>query len=275
MALLRVSFLFFQQGYGWSNTWFLTSSASDPYADALTKALALAQKMQNICGNNTWINGWRVSDETIFRDVSLRYYGTGNVGLNGTLGQSAAPQNALIYKHNSTALTVPSAYRPFRGLPVSMMQQGGIWTPTVGWTAANNAYRNQLTVDGWGWLGATTRNTRRVSAVAASVTNIVTVTISAAMPGIVGGEVNKVSIARLRGASQINGLRQVEWLTPTSFKLFEPIPITPYISGGTVLLSVKGFTTDAGTGNWQRMAERKPGRPFYLSRGRRLVRRAA
>lgn len=275
MALMRTSFLFFQQGYGWSNTWFLNTSAADPYADALAKALVLAQKMQGIMGNNTWINGWRISDEAAFRDVSLRFYGTGNVGLQGSNGQSAAPQNCLIYKHNATNRAAPSAYRPFRGLPVSMMQQGGIWTPSTGWTAANNSYLAQLQTDAWGWRGATTRQQPRVQSVIQNGDGTVGVTLVAAMAGVPLDTPITVSIARVKGATTLNGVHQVIFSSLSVFNTVQRIAILPYTAGGTVLWSQKSFVSDAGTGNWQRMAERKPGRPFYLSRGRRLVRKSA
>ena len=275
MPLMRTSFLFFQQGYGWSNTWFMNTTAADPYADVLAKALVLAQKMQGIMGNNTWINGWRVSDESIFRDVSLTFYGTGNVGLVGSNGQSAAPQNCLIYKHNPATAGAPSAYRPFRGLPVSMMQQGGIWTPTAGWTAANNSYRAQLAADAWGWRGATIRQQPRVQSVIQNGDGTVGVTLQLAMAGVPLNTPITVSIARVKGAIELNGVRQVIFTTPSVFSTVQRIAIAPYSTGGTVLWSQKNFVADRGTGNWQRMAERKPGRPFYLSRGRRQVRRSA
>ena len=275
MALMRTSFLFFQQGYGWSNTWFIVSNVTDPYTDVQAKALVLAQKMQGLMGNNTWINGWRVSDEAAFRDVSLKFYGTGNVGLNGSNGQSAAPQNCLIYKHNAVNRSAPSAYRPFRGLPVSMMQQGGIWSPTVAWTAADNSYKTQLALDGWGWRGATVRQQPRVQSVIQNGNGTVGVTLEMAMAGVPLDTPITVSIARVRGATTLNGVRQVIFNTLSTFSTVERIPILPYTAGGTVLWSQKNFVASENSGGWQRMAERKPGRPFYLSRGRRLVRKSA
>lgn len=274
-SLIRVSFLFFQQGYGWSANWFLQQSTRD-YDIALAKALVLAQKMQGIMGSNTWINGFRVSDESVFRDVYIKFYGTGNVGYPGLRGQSAAPQNCLIYKHNSVTLGGIPAYRPFRGLPVDSMVQGGLWVPPPGgpWEAANNAYLAQLAADAWGWRGATARQQQKVLNVVQGPGNLVTITLRAAMAGVPLNTDVTVSIARVKGASQVNGTRVGIFTNDTTFITNNPIAITPYTSNGTVLLSTKGFVQGAATGNWQRMAERKPGRPFYLSRGRRLVRHA-
>lgn len=276
MPLMRVNFIFFQQGYGWSLTFFQNSLASDPYGEVLTKSLTLAQKMQAILGSNTYINGWRVSDEAAFRDVSLKFYGTGNTGFQGTNGQSAAPAVALIVKHNATANTAPSAYRPYRGIPTSMVTNGGIFTPSVAWQAAFNAYIAQLAADQWGWLGATIRQQHDIQSIFSNANQTQQVTMELAFAGVPLNTVIPVSISRLRtGASQLNGLRKVKFSTPSVFTTVETIPITPFVSGGRVLWSQKTFVRDAGTGGWQRIAERKPGRPYYLSRGRRLVRRAA
>lgn len=276
MALMRCNFIFFQQGYGWSLTFFRTLTDTNPYPDMQAKALTLAQKIQSMLGNNTYINGWRISDEATFRDVSLKFYGTGNAGLQGTQGQSAPPAVCLLVKHNSVMNAAPSAYRPLRGIPVSMVQNGGIFVPSGGWQTAFNQYIAQLAADQWGWLGATIRQQKDIQSVFSNGNNTQTVTMQGAFAGVPLGETKTVSISRLKtGAQQLNGIRKVKFSTASVFTTEAAIPITPYVTGGRVLWSQKTFVADAGTGGWQRIAERKPGRPYYLSRGRRLVRNAA
>jgi len=276
MDLMRCNFIFFQQGYGWSLTFFQNNLSANPYADVQAKALTLAQRLQAMIGSNTYINGWRISDEAAFRDVSLRFYGTGNAGLQGTNGQSAPPAVCLLVKHNAAANAAPSAYRPYRGIPVSMVQNGGIFVPSGGWQTAFNTYIAQLAADKWGWLGASIRQQHDIFSIISGGNNQQTITTDMAFAGVPLNTTIQVSISRLKlGASQINGLRKVKFTSPSVLVTNESIPITPYVSGGRVLWSQKTFVEDSGTGGWQRIAERKPGRPYYLSRGRRLARRAA
>lgn len=274
MSLLRASFLFFEGGYGWSVNWFLNQSPIN-YGEGMTKAVNLANKMTPIMGNATYINGIRLSDESTFRDVLLRFYGTGTVGFQGSYTGSAPPATALLMSHHGKVAGAIPAIRPFRGIPLSMVTSAGIFTPTVPWTAALGAYYLQLGNDGWGWKGATTRTQRFVAGVVANNNQTARITLSAAMTGVPLNTPITVSIGRVKGANQINGTRQVVFISETVMDTVQQIPITPYTTGGTVLWSQKGFVeVDGAQGNWRRLAERKPGRPFYLSRGR-LSRRAA
>lgn len=273
--------LFYQQAYGWSETWFRSNAdATFTSTEPLIRALVAARIA--LCGGNTYINGSRLSVEGIFRDVKLvDFAGTGNVGSVGPYAQSAPPATALLDKHNAVTLGTPSAYRPMRGLPASMVQQGGIWTPTVPWNTAYNAYKAQLVTGGWGWLGMLNQYTGFVQGVtqttgAQTVTLVARSVISTGPPNaripLPASFFNRpisLSISGIIGAGHVNGRHLFTTADGVTFISMKRMSLLPYVAGGKILFSAKDFVADAGTGQVTRIDERKPGKPFYLSRGRR------
>jgi hypothetical protein len=275
--------LFYQQAYGWSETWF-RSNADNTFTSTEPLIRSLAAARIALCGGNTYINGSRLSVEGVFRDVKLvDFAGTGNVGSVGPYAQSAPPATALLDKHNGVTLGTPSAYRPMRGLPASMVQQGGIWTPTVPWNTAYNAYKAALVAGGWGWLGMTNQYRGDVLSVV-QTTGLQTVTVTmrsilATLPPVPAPRVplpatyfNRqlmLSVSGIIGAGHVNGRHLFTTTDGITFISVKRMSLLPYVAGGKVLFSAKDFIADAGTGQVTRIDERKPGKPFYLSRGRR------
>jgi hypothetical protein len=282
-SIIRASMLFFQQAYGWSETWFrLNPDSTFTATEPLIKNLVA--KRIALCGNNTYINGSRLSVEGVFRDVKLvDFAGTGTFGSQGPYSGSCPPATALLDKHNGVVVGSPSAYRPLRGLPNSMVTLGGIWTPTVPWNGLYSDYKLALTQGGWGWLGMTTQYKGDVLSVAqtagAQTVTVVLRSILATLPPPPAARVplpntffNRqlmLSVSGVIGAGHVNGRHLFTTTDGVTFVSMKRMSLLPYVAGGKVLFSAKDFVADAGTGQVTRIDERKPGRPFYLSRGRR------
>lgn len=275
----RAEMLFFQQSYGWAEGWFRQQTTAGPDFTTTIAALRnLITARKALAGQNTYINGGRVSCEEFFRDVFLvDFAGTGNVGAQGTNGISDAPATALLSKHNSAVVNAPSSIRPLRGLPDSMVTDGGIFVPTAGFNANYANYKATLTAGGWGWFGATSRSEGIVQSVAQTVgAETATVTLRAPLNPLPPlGVPIYLSVSGVQGAHQINGRRRYTTADGQVFVTIPQLLVGTYVAGGKALYSGKSFVLDAGTGQFTRIAERKPGKPFYLSVGRKLVRRAA
>lgn len=275
----RASMLFFQQGYGWSETWFRQQTTAGPdFSTSIAALQALISARAGIMGNTTYINGGRLSCEQFFRDVVLvNYAGTGNSGTVGALGISDAPATCLLSKHNPTSINVPSSIRPLRGLPDSMVTNGGLFVPTAGFNAAYSAYKASITAGGWGWMGASQRTPGIVQNVTQTV-GLQTATLTLRAPLNPLPPLNVpiyLSVSGVQGASQINGRRRYTTPDGQIFVTLDRLLVSAYVAGGKALYSGKSFILDAGTGQFTRVAERKPGKPFYLSAGRKRVQRAA
>lgn len=288
MTIWRGSLLFFQQGYGFSESW----DWDDQVANNKDPALAAAQFTQLIAprmalaGSNTFLNGIRVSTASAFRDVALvAFAGTGNVGTPGAFGQSAPPTTALLCKHNPATFGLPSAYRPYRGIPVSMCQNGGIFVPTVGFNTAFDAWKAVLKNLNMGWLGLSFQLSGIVQSVIPTPnSSTATITLRGAMvvnpvqipvPSVPLGVKVTIAFSGIQGATQVNGRHIVTTNDGIVFTTYRKLATSGYVAGGKALYSAKAFVKDAGTGQFTRLDERKPGRPFYLSRGRRRAASAA
>lgn len=288
MTIWRGSLLFFQQGYGWSESW----DWDDQQANNKDPAAAAAQFVQLIgprmalAGSTTYCNGIRISAANVFRDAALvSFSGTGATGTVGTNGQSAAPATALLCKHNPATFGLPSSYRPYRGIPTSMVTNGGIWTPTAGWTANWDAWKNLLRNLGMGWMGLSQQLRGIVQSVIQTPNaSTATITLRAPMnatpptaPPTLPPVNSKITVAfsGIQGASQANGRHIVTTVDGQVFVTLNRLAVSAYVAGGNALYSAKAFVKDGGTGQTLRIDERKPGRPFYLSRGRRRTPRAA
>jgi len=288
MTVWRGSYLFFQQGYGWSESWDWDDQVPgnlDP-AGAATQFALLEGPRMALSANNTYMNGIRISTADSFRDVALKdFAGTGNVGVVGAYTGSAPPATALLTKHNPRTFGLPSSYRPLRGLPQSMVQNGGIWTPTGPWSDSYTAYKQTVRNLNLGWIGLRAQLTADVVNVA-QTPNAQTITVTIRPPFLSKPVTTPattiplntritLAISGVQGATQVNGRHIFTTSDGLNFVTVKKLAINPYVAGGRVLFSAKGFILDAGTGQTLRIDERKPGRPFYLSAGRKRGARAA
>jgi hypothetical protein len=83
-----------------------------------------------------------------------------------------------------------------------------------------------------------------------------------------------VRITGIQGATQLNGIHIVKPTSKTVFTTKFPIAAFPYTLGGIVTYATKGIVKTTSI-QASRVTERKPGRPSYLSPGRRRARRAS
>lgn len=289
--LFKTTFMFFTEAYGWSESWYRFNAGSAPartdYAAENAAALKLGQFRMKWCGQNTFINGWRISAESsvrptppgggFFRDSFLNFYGNGNAGLQGPAlnGDSAPPAVCVITVH-SPNLPGPNSFKAHRGLPQKLFTGGGFADINAPGNAdilkGFNAWAALLNTAGWGWLGSAQNflNQSLVVAAAANANLQPIVTLANAMmivPPL--NRLVKVNISGMTGSVQLNGTWNVIFTDATHFTFQQRVLFAPWLSGGKVTYNNIGYVGDGGTAKMVRTAERKPGRPFELSRGRR------
>lgn len=302
MTIWRGSLLMWQQSYGWAESWDYDDQTPGNKNPALVIPIyrsLIAPRMQ-LAGNNTYCNGVRLTGlfnappnaagqgQGIFRDVALiDFVGSGAFGQVGANGQSAPPAVALLVKHNPATFGLPSAYRPYRGLPASMVTNGGQFTPSGAWNNAFLDWKALLQTQKMGWMGLglqyrgivanvfqTVLNPGPPAVLGTTATIVLRAPISPVPPPLPlvplpTGVKLGVQVSGVQGAGQVNGKHIFTFSDQQTLVSYKKLAISPYVAGGQVLFSAKQFTLDGGTAQWTRIDERKPGRPPYLSAGKR------
>jgi hypothetical protein len=271
MPTIRVNFFFQQQGYGWTDTQWTQGTDTDIRA-YFAKANALAAKRIACSGAQTFLTAVRISAEGIFRDATGTFY-PGD-GLQGTATQiSDAPATALLIGMKD--VTATKARNVFlRGVWDSCVDEGGKFIPTAAYTAKLNAYFAELTQQNWGWLGATSRNVANVMTATQDPSGVVLVSVNADLFVAPFPVLGSVRISGVLGATQLNGQQIISGSAARNFSTRRRISIFPYTTGGKVTFNTKAFIPVLVCAT-KRIVERKPGRPSYLSAGRRKARAAS
>lgn len=271
MPLIRVNLFFQQQGYGWTETYWTQGTDTD-IRSYNTKVNNLANKRAVCSGAQTFITASRISAEGVFRDATGAFF-PGD-GLQGTATQiSDAPATALLVGMKD--ISAAKARNIFmRGIWDSCVDEGGKFIPTAAYSAKLNAFFAEIVQQNWGWLGATTRTTAGVMTVTQDPSGVVLVAVNADIFVAPFPVLGTVRISGVLGATQLNGQDIISASDARHFSTRRRISIFPYTTGGKVTFNTKAFIP-ALVCTAKRIVERKPGRPSYLSAGRRKARAAS
>lgn len=257
-----------QQGYGWTESYFSDYFAS--YNPALIALRALIQKRALCSGSNTNFKYLRISDVALFRDV----LGEAIVGLNGSGGGfSDAPATALLVKMNGLAQS-PSKITYMRGIPDAIVTQGGLYQPDAAFLAGLDAFKAKLLQGQWGWMGSLPQAPAFIGTCTQNANGTWTVVTQTDIFAGPFPRVVKVRIAGILGAPALRGTRNMTATGVRTSTTVTPVYTSAYAGGGTITASAKQLIKIIDL-EGQRIIERRPGRPSYLSRGRRAARRVA
>jgi len=267
MAIIRVTLFFELRGYGWTESYYREGPSIDT-GNYFVVSDRLAQKRAKMLGAQGLLKYLRWSEEGVQRDSLGITYPAG--GLPGTLSEPAgAPQLALLTRmRNPTARKLKLTY--LRGIWDSVSKDGGAYSPSTAFTAYFDDWKASLIQDSWGWVGATTTTKADVTAVVANANGSVNVTVESPLFSGVYPFNTTVRLSGVQGARQINGVQSVKALTATTFVTNKAIAIFPYTLGGRATWNQKAFIP-IGVVAPSRIVERRPGRPSYLSAGRRTA----
>jgi hypothetical protein len=265
MPTIQGTIFFEQEGYGWTESLYKVGTDTD-LRTYLPGLYTLATKRIKLSGAQTQIKHTRVSSVGIFRDVdgeNLNLVGDGS-------HESDTPATALLIFMNDVT-SLKHKFMFMRGIWDSVVKIGGLYQPTVAYSANFAAWRVEVVAGTWGWLGTATKIEQLVTNVVQNVDKTVTVTLAAELFPVPRPDFASVRISGVQGAVQLNGQQIVRVNSGTQFTTKFPVAMFPWTVGGKVTYNLKGFVAASGIGV-ERVTERKPGRPSYKSVGRRRAR---
>lgn len=270
MAIIKVTWFFEQNGYGWTESfWRNGANVNDP---TIAPAADLyATKRIRCSGRETYLRYVRWSEEGVFRDSFGRTYS--GYGLQGDSTRvSDEPNTALLMRWRDAAGTrVKQQF--LRGVWDSVVDNGGNYTPTAAFTAAINSYIAEVTNGSWGWYGKFNNIVSPILSVTQDASGLVNIVLT---NNVFPGPFPQSTMVRIRGvqgATQINGQHLIKATDATHAMTQRRIAIFPYTALGQLTYQTKQLIVTT-IGAPQRIVNRKVGGVFYHSRGRRSARAA-
>jgi hypothetical protein len=264
--------VFFEEGeYGWTETLF---NSAGSYLILQLQANAYCAARQQILTGGTpgfgpTIIGWRVSDDTVFRDAFVNLYQPPLAGLYS--GTALHPTTALLLRLTATELSRRPLY--LSGIPQDIMDANGNYFATPAWMIAMNTFKTFISNGNWqvkGQLGAG-------EPVAFPLANIVAPNnfiAQGALPFVAPGDLGKV--LRVRGR-RVNrnpiGLFKILTIEPPNGVHLAGVDLPadytyhPPLSCSLQLQTAQYNTIT--TCSDERLTERRRGRPFGGPRGRK------
>lgn len=263
MPLVKVSLLFEHVGYGWSESW-IYEVPSDTF-DPSTDADKLASERLLMAADPVKIMYLRITRLNQLRTVKVIPY-----GITGSQSNPLNPQDCFVAKHfSATPNRIPSI-REYRGIPRSIVKSDGTleFTPAfvTRWARWNNFLANQP----WGWLGEISKVKLPIKTLTQAVSGQVTITTDTDLfPAGTFPRNVKVFVSGVIGACGLGGNLVGLAIDTKTFVTNKAKCMRPYLGGGFITYGTRAFVPAANNAQQIRLSERKPGRPSYLSAGRR------
>jgi hypothetical protein len=283
-AVKLTGFFLTDDGYGWSETHVVNGGSGDP---ALSTILAtfdtvMKDKRRPLLGRDAKYIGCRASYRTETRKIASAVNilnpplsGTQAVGNQRT--ETTEQSVAAKLRMGNTAQTAFSDIY-LRGL-WDQVEEGGqlIFNGAVpaAWKSLADGFVASLIANGYGWEGIDPALTSRgnvtnyVMGEDGRITFTVAVTNAIALPAV-GTRVNP-RFARINNSKSVLNRSLVCTVeSATSLKTVDVVAAAEFTGPGTFVNAVKSFIPYAQAAYWK-LAHRKSGRPFGLSRGRARV----
>lgn len=270
MALWKVTMIFSDQGYGWSESYYLNlSSPQTPQSVYALYGQPLSNVRLPITGNSTALDFVRVSQVNVpfaaiaFRDGRM---GTYNVA-------SLFPNVALLVRAQQVAVG-PQKNIFMRGLPYTIVKAGEYAPPDV-FNGPLKAFFNYLAPPQgllWGWLGVTSKVSSPVTGYTVTLGfQVVVTTLNPIFPVTTPPARISVRFTGINGKSELNGQQVVTCTNATTCQTVDQFGVIPYTHGGKVTVQTKSFVPFNSFVD-ERINTRKAGRIAFLERGRAAVR---
>jgi len=270
LDVTKVTFSFRLNSYGWTENYF-RDGVSESFEEVFSKAEALAAKRIKVSGVDTTLPYIKISRENAKRDVKAAGY-----NYFGSTGKGSEPPQVAILMRRFALLGGLNASVYLRGIWDAVISDGGeIDRGNAAWLGAYSTFTAELVAGNWGFIARnlTSSFTGAVDGVTQNANG--TVNIEAKTPifvGIAAGTLIKIFLSGIQGAVSVNGQQVVEVIDGSNVKTKNRIPMFPYTTGGKISHTEPKWYKD-DTFSAVRVVERKPGRPLYLSVGRRGARK--
>lgn len=275
----KVTFSIEQNGYGWTESQYLTDVLGSDPTPIEQKAKRLLIKRRACSGKQTLFKFIRIQDLSQ-RRVGETYPSTESGPGNLSEDSDAPDTAALIRRYNALGSRTSAWF--MRGIWDSAVTAGGDFNPSSAWrTTALQPYLAQLVTDGWCWLGKDLASPlpSPIATITANASGqLVVTTANAVFPALAlplppWGYRAQIAISQVLGATTANGAWVVTVQSATQCTTVKQILINPYAAGtGKLTYNVKSLIA-VSTSIAQRIVERKVGKVLFRSRGRSKVRR--
>ena len=287
MPVYKVTMIFNQDGYGWTESYALNFPAGIGVKQVLgLYAVPLCNWRRQILVQAATLEyvrvgtfGTRFAVQTQRVNLIGNYKGSAS---NPALVNGLHPNWCLLLRNYQA---VPGAGKStfLRGLP-DEINVNGIYTPTAAWIAALANYTSSLTgaqQAQWGWWGALTNANAPLTTYTQTQQETVLltcgnnpVTNAALFLAIPVGTKLLLRVSGVNGKSAINGTNVYFVRSANTAETKDQIAVAPYIYGGNVELPAFGFASISTVAD-ERLQSRKCGRQLFLEHGRAPVRKRA
>jgi hypothetical protein len=271
MAIYKVTLVFSSQGYGWTEGYFIQSSATQPSVVFAQNAQQLVALRLAMLGQGAFLNYVRVST------VLTPFFVSTNEIQNaeGLYNVSAAFPNTALLIRFSGLQAGPQKNLFLRGVPYTIIGPDGQFKSNATWLRAYNAWKGYISGPNnslWGWYGVQNNVKSNLTTYVQDPDSfLVSVTVRDPIFTAPIGTKQNVRFTGVNGKSELNGTWPVTVVSTTTVKTVKPFGVVPYVHGGYATVFAHTFTFNASTQE-QRIMTRKAGRQLFLEHGRQAAR---
>lgn len=270
MPILQ-SVLFFEQGkFGWTESYHKDIPDQD-LANFVQVTRDLATKRIAFSGRETKITAIRLSKIGAFRDVAGEF-----TTYNGHASQDSDAPNTCLTTFMQSALRLQTKYMFPRGVWDAVIKTGGIYDPGAlpSFVSRYNAWMAEVVNQSWGWMSAGNAVNAMLDGVTSNANKTVRLVFKTDLFPAILPIAAEIRLSGILGAFQLNGLQPVIPIDRKTCDTKFPVAIFPWTAGGKGRYTEKVFVAAAFVG-FEKVSERKVGRPSYLTPGRARGRRRA
>jgi hypothetical protein len=276
----KVTFCFQCLGYGWTTTLFLPTQSSN-FGVETTKANTLASKFNASTNTETIITFVRLQSVANLRQGVIVPQNFNVAGPDNGL----QPQACLYVRLYNMANT-QSKLMFLRGLNGSLVQSGGKINPTAPSLPSIQQLIAQMVTDGWCWAGKALAGAPAPGPQLppSKVGSVDTDGQGHAQISFINGIFTNfgpnntvkapLTLSGLQGCDTLNGQWVVYALSANQCVTVKQVLFNPWIAPSGWGHSALDTLVPIASGILERLAERKVGRPLFLSRGRSNRRKA-
>lgn len=271
MPLYKITLVFSSQGYGWTEGYTVTDTATSPGTIYTKYATALLPLRLAMLGQGAFLQYIRISTIlTPFNVQTLEIQGS-----EGLYNVAAAFPNTALLVRLYPISPGPSKSLFLRGVPYTIIGPDGQFKSNATWLRAYNAWKALISGPNntaWGWYGVQNNLKANVTTYVQDPDSfLVSVTVATPLfTAPVGTKIN-VRFTGINGKSELNGTWPVTVVSTTTVKTVKPFGVVPFVHGGYATNFAHQFNPCGGTQE-QRIMTRKAGRQLFLEHGRSAVR---
>ena len=269
--LSKVSFIFSENGYGWTENYVVNTSTMSPTNVYLTQLGDLVNARLNLLGTGASLDYARIS--VIGQPRNARLIALQNGA--GRYGAAAAHPNLALLCRMYPGAAGSSKSLFMRGIPGSIVGPDGVYTPNSTWNTPLQTWISIISSTGqnkYGWYGTISPQVSNVNSYTVNVSEQVTVIMATPIFGQVQNNTRTlVRFSGINGKSELNGQWPVTVIDGSTCQTVGQFGLQPYRYGGKATWTSKAFQAIAGVSPL-RIDTRKAGKEYFLEPGRRGAR---